>query len=102
MSDERDAVHTLRLRLDRGWSMLYLHCEHGKEMPWHGNYDEYGTLLNDDLNDRCWAKELADEASADEHLELPGELDDVRLPMPVDCWFDGDGLCIAPTKGAAT
>lgn len=89
------AAHTLRLRLGYGWPSLYLHCEHGHEMPWHGEYDEHGTLLHDDLVAQCWAKEWADEDGAAECLDVPGQLDDVRLPLPVDCWFDGNCLRIA-------
>lgn len=96
-----DAAHTLRLKLDSGWWRLYLRCEHGKEMPWHGDYDEYGELLHQDLTDGCWVAEWAGEVGVEGCLELPGQLDDVHLPLPVACWFDGDGLCIAPANSVA-
>jgi hypothetical protein len=92
------AEHTLRLELSWTGPTLYLRCEHLRVLPWHGEYDENGTLISDALTPRCWTTDWVDHHGVEDLLDETFDIDDVRLPLPVRCYFDGDSLRVGPEE----
>lgn len=91
------ADHELLVSIDRGWSSLTLRCGHDlNAMPWCGDYDEYGTLLNDIPTGTCWAAEWVGEIGVDDCLGEGWDGHTYDMPRNVKVYFNGDGAVIEP------